>query len=123
MAQWSAEDAQYLRLSYQLHAIVAIHIYRVLGWRETDSEITQQRKDRLVEDQFRVCCICVPSLVRCRQEFGRQTQSARSHQPMQNTIGDKRAAIRRAAAIKLRAPETFEMHRTARSKTYSNSLF
>ncbi|KAL9609353.1 MAG: hypothetical protein Q9167_005878 [Letrouitia subvulpina] len=34
MAQWSAEDAQYLWLSYQLYAIVAMHINRVLGWQD-----------------------------------------------------------------------------------------
>ena len=34
MAQWSAEDAQYLWLSYQLYAIGAMHINRVLGWQD-----------------------------------------------------------------------------------------
>ena len=34
MAQWSAEDTQYLWLSYQLYAIVAMHINRILGWQD-----------------------------------------------------------------------------------------
>ncbi|TFA98891.1 hypothetical protein CCMA1212_009359 [Trichoderma ghanense] len=34
IAQWSDEDAQYLWLSYQLYAVIAMHIVRVCGWQD-----------------------------------------------------------------------------------------
>ena len=48
LSQWSAGDAQYLWLAYQLYAIVAMHINRVLGWQDVGR--TEKRIAKLLSN-------------------------------------------------------------------------
>ena len=49
MTQWLNEEVQYVWLGYQLYAVIAMHVVRVLGWQEVGS--TADRISKLLSDK------------------------------------------------------------------------